>query len=440
MSAVSAGRERVFRIAVRKYGPFEEAIQAQWEAFERSAQTGLNLDAVPLELRALEEALFASGGMVEGDWDAAFVATDWIAAMHKLGCAVDLKPLLERDAPEDYPEGWSPSLLRLQQCDGRVLGIPYHDGPECLMYRHDLFEDLGVRSRYYSRFHQQLAPPATWAEFHRIARFLHNPAQGLYGTAFAALPDGHNSVYDFLLQLWSRGGDLWTDSGRLLFDTPEAEAALTFYRTILNDSAAVHPDCLRMDSVAAGMRFAAGEVAMMVNWFGFATYAHAAPESGVRGLVDVACVPAGDHGTAVSLNVYWILALAAGSPHTDVGWKFLRHTMRPAMDRLTTTSGAIGCRRSTWDDPQVREAIPFYGQLESLHRHAREIPRRDDWPVMAAVIDRLVVRTITTTTPIRELLEEADASVALAEGRRHSMRVPFTAKQSGARRRVVRSC
>ena len=31
---------------------------------------------------------------------------------------------------------------------------------------------------------------------------------GRYGTVFAAFPDGHNTLYDFALQLWSRGGEL----------------------------------------------------------------------------------------------------------------------------------------------------------------------------------------------------------------------------------------
>ena len=42
-----------FRIAVRKYPPFEQAIRAQWEAFEEMAHTGLVLDLVALDLHPL---------------------------------------------------------------------------------------------------------------------------------------------------------------------------------------------------------------------------------------------------------------------------------------------------------------------------------------------------------------------------------------------------
>lgn len=401
-------RSQVFRIAVRKYAPFEEAIRVQWRDFEAAANTGLTLDLVALELRPLEEALFGSKGMRKGDWDVAFVATDWISAMHELGCALDLAPMLAEDPPEGYPGGWTDSLLRLQRIGESVLGVPYHDGPECLIYRRDLFEDQDLRGRYREKFGKDLAPPVTWHEFHQIARFLHRPERGLYGSVFAAFPDGHNSVYDFLLQVWTRGGDLFDSKSGVHFDTLEAAEALTFYRAILADTQAVHPDCATLDSVGAGLAFAAGQVAMMMNWFGFATMAHTSPDSAVRGHVGVVNIPRAGNGATASLNVYWILSIAAGSPHQRQAWQFLRHVLTRAMDKLTTMSGAIGCRRSTWNDPEVNTAIPFYHRIEQLHAHAREIPRRPDWPRITAIIDKLVTATINTSDPVQELLCRAD--------------------------------
>jgi multiple sugar transport system substrate-binding protein len=405
-------RSELFRIAVRKYPPFETAIRAQWLDFESKAHTGLTLDLVALDLHPLEEALFSSNGMRDGDWDVAFVATDWIASMHAQGCALDLAALLKDEPPEDYPEGWTDSLLRLQRIGEAVLGVPYHDGPECLIYRCDIFENSDLQEAFAQQFGEALAPPTTWEEFHRIARFLHRPERELYGTVFAAFPDGHNSVYDFLLQVWTRGGDLFDSMGDVHFETPEAVEALSFYRAILADRHAVHPECLTLDSVAAGLEFAAGHVAMMINWYGFATMAHTSADSAVQGRVGIAEIPRAGHGQTASLNVYWILSIAAGSPHQRLAWSFLRHVLTPAMDQLTTTSGAIGCRRSTWSDRAVNEAIPFYHRIEQLHANAREIPQRADWPAIAAIIDKLVAACIGGDVPVQELLRQADASFA----------------------------
>lgn len=365
-----------------------------------------------MDLHPLEAALFHADGMRKGDWDVAFVPTDWIASMQQHGAALDLAPMLAAEPPVDYPSGWTESLLHLQRVDNAVLGVPYHDGPECLIYRRDVFEDTELRSKYWDRYKQELRPPSTWEEFHQIARFLQRPDDGLFGTVFAAFPDGHNSVYDFLLQLWSRGGELVSPSGELRFETSAAVEGLSFYRSILADQQAVHPDCAAMDSIASGLAFAAGQVAMMINWFGFATMAHTGADSAVRSLVDIAPVPHGPQESALSLNVYWLLAIAAGSPHASVAWKFLRHVLTPEMDKLTTLSGAIGCRRSTWSDPEVNQAIPFYHRMKQLHECAREIPRRADWPLIANIIDELVTATIGSTAPIPELLRQADAKLA----------------------------
>lgn len=410
-NAPQAPRARCLRVAVREFGPFIVAMRAQWEAFEQEAQTGWTLELVSLNLHDLEASLFTNGGMADGEWDIAFVATDWVARMQELGCAVDLAPLLAADPPEDWPHGWTPSLLRLQTVGARVLGVPFHDGPECLIVRQDLFDDPAQQRRFREQFGAELALPRTWEQFHQLARFFQDPAKHRYGTVFAAFPDGHNSVYDFLLQLWTRGGEILTPDGRLRLQTSEAEAALRFYRRLLTDEAAVHPECLQLDSVGAGERFAAGEVAMMVNWFGFAAFAHTSPASAVKGCVNVSRLPADPGRQSVSLNVYWLLSIARGSLHQPIAWQFLRHIMSPPMDRLTTLSGAIGCRRSTWNDPEINRLIPFYRQLEQLHGVAREIPWRADWPAVAHAIDRLVTEALTTPRPIRDLLAEADKSL-----------------------------
>jgi multiple sugar transport system substrate-binding protein len=279
-----------------------------------------------------------------------------------------------------------------------------------MIFRKDLFEDDALRRSFKSQFARELEPPTTWPEFRQLARFFHKPDKNLYGTAFAAFPDGHNTVYDFLLQLWTRGGELIDAQGNLQFCTREAEDALSFYRGIVTDPSAVHPLCSELDSVRLGERFSAGELAMVINWFGFATAAHTAEDSRVRDCVDIAQIPFGPSGKSTSLNVYWLLSVPAGTTHPDVAWRFLRHVMTPSMDRVTTLSGAIGCRKSTWSDVEVNSQIPFYHRLDELHETAREIPQRKDWDQIAHRIDGLVTNVITTRIPIRQLLQNAQQS------------------------------
>jgi multiple sugar transport system substrate-binding protein len=391
MSAVRSS----FRLAVRQFGPFESALQQQWKSFSAATGCPLSLDITPLELPALHAALFDQEGLRRGTWDVALVVTDWLAAAHASHALLDLAPYLAAHPPADYPHGWTDSLLRHQRFGDAVLGLPYHDGPECLIYRRDLLAAADA------------APPQTWNEFHALARRLHAPAENRFGTVFAARPDGHNSVYDFCLQLWTRGGELFDSSGRMQLRTPAAGAALEFYRAILNDPSAVHPACRTLDSVQTCQAFARGEVAMMVNWFGFAAMAETLGAASVTGHVAIAPLPAAPGHASASLNVYWLLAVAAGSPHADTAYAFLRHCASPENDKLLTLGGAIGCRKSTWQDPDVNRAIPFYHSLESLHARARELPRLKHWSHLAHVLDRLVVSAIISPEAIASLLARA---------------------------------
>ena len=77
------------------------------------------------------------------------------------------------------------------------------------------------------------------------------------------------------------------------------------------------------------------------------------------------------------------------------------------MDKLTTTEGGIGCRRTTWLDEEVNRAIPFYHRMAELHRVAREIPQIHTWTKIASIIDELVTATIGSDTPVDELLADA---------------------------------
>jgi multiple sugar transport system substrate-binding protein len=400
-------RSSRFRIAVRRFGPFESAIARQWASFEAAAGTGLDLDAVALDLHPLHESLFEKEGLKSGEWDVAFAVTDWVAEAHSSGALADLAGLIGTDPPPGYPDAWTPSLLRLQQIGGQMLGLPYHDGPECLIYRKDLFEDPAEQAAYERAFGAPLRVPETWDEFQRTARFFTRPEQGLYGTVFAAYPDGHNTVYDFCLQLWTRGGELFAPDGRPLPDTEAAADALDYYRRMVNDRSAVHPKGREFDSVKSGLAFSAGEVAMMVNWFGFGAMAETIEASRVRGKVSIAEIPHAPGCAGASLNIYWILSIASGSPHRDVAWRFLRHCASAEMDKLLTLEGAIGCRKSSWSDPDVNAVVPFYSRLADLHANAREMPRLAEWPQVAAAIDEMVIGAIDTGAPVEELLRKA---------------------------------
>jgi multiple sugar transport system substrate-binding protein len=160
-----------FRIAIRKFGPFESAIEKIWRGYQAATGSTLTLAAEALDLNPLYDTLFTQKGLKDGSWDVAFMPTDWLAEAVEEGALVDLAPYMQRDPISDYPEGWVSNLTRFQHFGDAVYAVPYHDGPECCIYRRDLFEDERERQAFAGRFGYPLAPPRTWRQFHDIARF-----------------------------------------------------------------------------------------------------------------------------------------------------------------------------------------------------------------------------------------------------------------------------
>jgi multiple sugar transport system substrate-binding protein len=390
------------RIAVRKFDPFESAIRRQLADFARTSGLQVRVELEALELNDLHRRLFEEGGLSEGSFDIAFLATDWLAEAQVAGLIDDLKPHFARAPIADFPQAWSPSLLGLQSFAGGFWGLPYHDGPACLIYRKDLLAEAG------------LEVPRTWEEFHAAAQRLHAPQRGCYGTALALFPDGHNSFYDFCIQVWSRGGEPFGEGARPQLSSPAAVEALAFLRRLAADDAAIAPGARDLDSVKSGLLFCDGKVALMSNWFGFAALGERWEASRVKGRIAVAPLPrgAGQGGRNVSLNVFWVLALASGSRQKDLAWSSMRHIATAPMDKLTTLEGAIGVRRSTWADPEVNRLIPFFHELEVLHEHARELPAHPRLADIAHVIDDLLARATATSLPLEPMLQEAQDRIA----------------------------
>lgn len=397
------------RIAFRDYADFEHALAEEARLFE--AQTpGTRVELVPLNIHTLHHEAIAGGGLRDGCFDLALLVTDWLAEGMAAGALEDLLPWHALAPLPDWPGGWARSLVRPLLFGDRLSSIPWHDGPECLVYRSDLFSDSVRCTEFAARFGRVLSPPRTWSEFEEVARFFTDHAANVYGTVFAALPDGHNTLYDFVLQLWSRGGELADAAGRPQLTTSQAIASLDFYRRIVRDASLCHTAARTVDSTGSGELFLAGQVAMMANWFGFAARA-ARPGSPLEGRVGIAPVPASPGCAPVSLSVFWALGMGSGSRNKETAWKFLRFVASAERDLGITRHGAVGTRLSTWRDAALQAAVPCYREIERISLGARTLPSGPATAAFASVLDGVILRALDTDDSSTLILTEAQQQI-----------------------------
>lgn len=400
---------KTLRIALRNYIDFEHALAEEAALFE-AENPGVRVELVSFSIHDLHRDMIESGGLRDGSFDLALLVTDWLAEGMAAGSLEDLAPWHAHARLPDWPNGWARSLTEPLYFDTKLSSIPWHDGPECLVYRGDLFNDPAHRAAFYAQFGRELVPPATWDEFEETARFFTDTERHLYGTVFAAFPDGHNTLYDLALQIWSRGGELVDANGRPQLTAPAAIDALVFYRSIVRDSALCHPLSPKLDSTESGDLFLSGEVAMMANWFGFAARSSRAG-SPLAGRVAIAPVPVAPGCAPASLSVFWTLAMGSGSRNKELAWQFLRFVASPERDLGITRHGTIGTRLSTWRNPALQAEIPAYRHIESISLGARRIPVGPHTAAFAAIVDTVITRALTTSESSLAILTEAQNQI-----------------------------
>lgn len=377
----------------RDFVGYRDALSAQQQAWSAGEVHGKWLPFPQLERDVLH-----GRACTDGEADLVMVPADWIPALAASGRIVPLGAAAHERGP--WSASFDPPLLAA----GQRWAAPYHDGPQLLFWRTDLYGDPDEQVRFRRAHGRELAPPRSWDELEMHARWFTRPEEGLWGTVFAGFPDGHNNVYDFVAQLWRYGGDLFDEAGRAAYASDAGVRAATWLRDIVHE--ACTPAAHDLDSVASGDEFAAGRVAVAVNWAGFTAMAQG-EASVVR--QRYACTTAFEASPTV--NAFWAVAVTAGCGNPDAARAFVAHLGRPDMDRLTTVHGACGACLSSWRDPDILSRHPEQALFETAHARSRPLPPRPELPAVVAVLNAAVDDIVYGGADAAGRLREAGAVV-----------------------------
>ena len=332
--------------------------------------TGIQVTITQLELAALVQKValdFASG---LGSYQIIYADPYQILAPYHDALA-DLNRFIDDDnLPKLEDEGdFIPTQLdaagRFVAKD-KLYALPY-DAPTMIwQYRRDLFDKYGDRMKQDLGFDPMPSDSSTWEQFYKTSKWFREHARDDVPYGHGNQAKQHDSLMnDFSNLLWAYGGDYFrngTQVGRMgsnepgepILDSDQAVEAADVYNRLVRIG---HPGSRGWDWDGLGAAFAAGEMAMCVNWHEFA----AANEAGeLKGKVGYAALPRGPKrracmygGTGLGING------VASDTEQKAAWLFVNWATSKKVQLANLKSdvgGGTPTRDSVYKLPQVQKA------------------------------------------------------------------------------------
>jgi multiple sugar transport system substrate-binding protein len=306
--------------------------------------------------------------------------------------------------PEEqlYPKLWK----EISWYDGKVYGFPFTALTQYLWYRKDLFEDPKERTAFKAKYGYEMKVPATWKEYTDLAAFFHRPGERFYGTAIQG--KRHEALwYEWLSFLYSFGGDMMeTDTGSkcgpIIVNSPEAVAALDYYKSLMAYSP---PDTLNYfwDDLMALMQ--QGKVFQVIMWTD-ATYAVEDPkQSKVAGKMAFDVIPQ-DKGGKVGQIEGWSYMIPSYSKNPEAAYLFVQWMMAFEQQRMQHLNGGASARPDVYADPQVKAISYTKASVDTL-AVAKPKPTIPESPQITEILVRELSLVLTGKKTSKAALDAA---------------------------------
>ncbi|MUL43026.1 sugar ABC transporter substrate-binding protein [Streptomonospora sp. PA3] len=300
--------------------------------FRKVTGAGVNVEFVPWA-DAHDKFVTAIAGDTMPD--VAEVGTTWTLEFAGAGALMDVS---DRVGSTD---AYVPGLTEAATLDGGLYGVPWYAGVRSVVYRTDVFADLGLKE------------PTTWEELRQTALTVSRERPDM--TAFP-VPGG--SVYQMLPFVWGNGGDIASSSGGRWtsgLDSAEAREGLSFYTGLALEDGLSSTGAATWKETDLQDNFTSGDVAMMIagSWTP-AAMIEANPD--LEGKIGAFPIPGPDGGHSPSFLGGSHLAVFNAAENPDLAWSFV--------ETLTNDENARRWSEATTYFPGKKEQLEPYTSSE----------------------------------------------------------------------------
>jgi multiple sugar transport system substrate-binding protein len=267
----------------------------------------------------------------------------WMAEYVSHGWVYDLTKVVDK-----RKDDFIPSTVESAKYNGKYWAIPFNTNAGFLYYRSD----------------QVSQAPSTWEQVYSEAK----QDNGLvYQSA-----QYEGLTVNFLELLYSAGGKVLSDDGKKsAIDSKEAKDALTFMANGYKDGAVPKANLTYMEEESR-RAFEAGQATFMRNW----PYAYALGlKSPIKGKFKITTLPGFEGHKASGVIGGYNLAVNAYSKHPEAALEFADFITQPEPEKIMASKASLPPTLSeTYDDPTVKQAMPFASELRTAIEQAHPRP------------------------------------------------------------------
>ena len=283
-------------------------------------------------------------------WVPEFARAGWLEELTAHVSAAELAPL-------------NPAALRADWLGGKLFAVPWFVDAGVLYYRKDLLDK-------YS-----LGPPRTYPELVEIALKVLGEERDARLTGFVWQGMQYEGLVCAALEfIRGNGGDLLDDDAQPSLTKPATLEALRFMSELIRVHNVTPPLVTTLNEEAARNIFQSGRAVFMRNW-PYAWRLLNQPNSPVAGRVGITLVPHfPGHRSAPTLGGFH-LGVNTYSRHKSEATAFVRFMIRYGVQKeILLKVGVLPAHRDVYNDPQVRQALPFLADVLPALEHVQPRP------------------------------------------------------------------
>lgn len=347
--AEATGDEVVINVATVNNGQMKdmESLAPEYEA----ANPGVKINFQVMEEGDLRAAVTADVASGAGQYDVVTIGAYETPQWGANGWLVDLTPYLEADPTYDVADILEPVRNALSY-DGQQYAVPFYGESSILMYNKEMTDAAGIT----------ISNNPTWQEIADAAAKLKTDSTA--GICMRGKPGWGDLFAPLTTVVQTFGGNWYDMDWNATVNTPEWKEAVTFYKTMLDESGQPDPVSYSFNECLTALKN--GETAMWADASVAASMLEA-DDSPVKGKMAYAHMPVVETAEAGWLWS-WNLAVPASTKQADEAVKFIMWATSKDYHQLVgqTLGWSLvppGARTSTYAIPEYAEAAAAYAPI-----------------------------------------------------------------------------